>query len=124
MRLVDALIAELLTDFVDPFVASDDQHLQEQFWGDAHDHVLVEIVMVSFEGFGGGPAGDQVHHRGFDLEEPQVVQKRLDLFDDQGPLQENVSRAVVHDQVEVSLTVPRFFVLQACLLRGKHVQAR
>ena len=56
-------------DLEDPFHAADQQSLQMQLEGDAQEQVEVERVVMGDERPGGGPAGDRLHGRRFDLEE-------------------------------------------------------
>lgn len=122
MGLIDALVSELFPDFIHSVVAADQKHLEIQFGGDSHDHVLVEVVVVGLERFGSSPSGLSAHHGSFNFEEFVSVQEVLDFLDDLGSLDENFSRSGIHDQIEVSLAVSSLFVLETGLLGGKHVE--
>lgn len=67
--------------------------------------------------------GDHVHHGSLNLEETEVVQEASHVVDDLGPLDEDVTHVVVHDQVQVTLAVSSFCVSEPSLGSfGKHVQ--
>ena len=64
---VDAFVSENSSDFVDSVKTTDDKLLQEQFRGDSHEEVELEVIVVCDEGLGGGTSSSHVHHRGLDL---------------------------------------------------------
>jgi len=113
VRHVDALVAEVAADLVDPVDAAHHQHLQVQLGRDPHEQVHVQVVVVGDEGLGGGAARDHVHERGLDLEEAQVVEERAQVLDDLGLGHELLLHLVVHHQVQVALSVAGLLVLEA-----------
>ncbi|KAJ6256208.1 Ubiquitin carboxyl-terminal hydrolase [Drechslerella dactyloides] len=122
MCQVDALVSELAADFVDALETTDDQHLEVEFWGDTHEEVHVELVMVRDEWLSGGTAGDGVHHGRFDFDKFPVVEELADVCYHLGASDEGLAGTLVHDQVEVSLAVAGLLVLEAEVLGGEHVQ--
>mmetsp|Transcript_2418 Transcript_2418/g.6490 ORF Transcript_2418/g.6490 Transcript_2418/m.6490 type:complete len:480 (+) Transcript_2418:811-2250(+) len=125
---IDALVAELPADFVDPVQASYHQHLEVQFGRHAQVQVHAEVVVVGDEGFRGRPSRDHVHHGGFHLQKVSVVEVLADLGDDAGSDLENVADLVVDNQIEVALAVSGFHVgnpTEARVSLGKwdHVEA-
>lgn len=99
MGLINPLIPELFAHLIDPIVASDNELFQEQFRRDAHNHILIKIVMMRLKRLGRRSSGDQIHHRSFHLQESQLVQKVFNVFDNLRSLHENVPCSVVHDQI-------------------------
>ncbi len=69
-RALDAFVAIDAAQLVDPLHAADQQPLQVQLQGDPQVKVDVQGVVVRDERPGGGPAGDRVQRRPFDLDEP------------------------------------------------------
>ncbi|KAH3686882.1 hypothetical protein WICPIJ_002147 [Wickerhamomyces pijperi] len=109
---IDTFVSELTADFVDTVHTTDNQLLQEQLWGNTHVHVEVQVVVVGDERLSSGTTGNDVHHWGFNLDELPVVQELSDVGDDLGSGDELVSGGVVDDQVQVSLSVSGFLVLE------------
>lgn len=119
---VDTFVTELTPDFVHTVQSTDGQHLEEEFGGNTHEHVELEIVMVSDEGLGGGTTGDLVHHGGFHFQKALLVQVRAEVADDLGASDELVTDIGVHDQIQVTLTVSLFLILEAIVGLGQHAQ--
>jgi hypothetical protein len=124
VSLIDAFVSELLSDFVNPVVASNDEHFEVELGGDSHEEVHSQIVVEGLEGLGSGAAGDHVHHGGLDLQEVELVEVVSDEADDFAPLDEDVPGLGVHDEVQIPLPVPGLLRLEAEVLGGQHVQAR
>lgn len=121
---VNAFVTELTTHFVHTLKASNDKHLQVQLGSHTHEQVHVEVVVVSDEGLGGRTTGDGIHHGGFDLDEVAGVEEVADIGDNLGAGDEDITRAVVHNQVKVTLTETLFLVLETIVLGWDSVQAR
>lgn len=120
---IDAFVAELTTDFVHLFQTTNGQHLEIQFGCDTHEHVEVQIVVVSDEGLGSGTTSNHVHHGSFDFQETVVVEERAEVRDDLGASDELVADIVVHDKIKVSLAVTKFLILETIVSLGQHAQA-
>lgn len=121
---VNAFVTELATHFVDTLKTTNNQHLEVQLRSNTHEEIHVEVVVVSNEGLGSRTTSNRVHHRGFHLNEVAGVKVVADVADNLGPGNENIARAVVHDQVEVTLAETLFLVLQTVMLGRNGVQAR
>lgn len=121
---VNAFITELAAHFVHTFKTTDNQHLQVQLRSNTHEEVHVELVMVSNEGLGSRTTSNGVHHGSFHLNEIAGVKVVADVANNLRPGNENIARAVVHDQVEITLAETLFLVLQTVVLGGDGVQAR
>lgn len=65
MGLVNTFVAELFSNFVNTVITTHQEHLEIQFRGNTHHHVLFQIIVMGFEGFGGRTTGLQAHHGGF-----------------------------------------------------------
>lgn len=48
--LLLTFVTELPADLVDPLQAADDELLEIQLGGDAHEHVQTQVVVVGYEG--------------------------------------------------------------------------
>lgn len=121
---VNAFVTELATHFVYTLKTTDNQHLKVQLRSNTHEEVHVEVVVVSNEGLGSRATSNGVHHGSFHLNEVAGVEVVADVANNLGPGNENIARAVVHDQVEVTLAETLFLVLQTVVLGGNGVQAR
>lgn len=121
---VHRLVSELATNLVDTVQTSDNEHLEEQLGGDTHVEVLVEVVVVGDEGLGSGASSNHVHHGGLDLQEILIVQELAKVVDDLGAGLEDVADVVVHDQVQVTLTVTGLLVLETEMGSGQHAETR
>jgi hypothetical protein len=121
---VDTLVTELATNFVDTLKTSNNKHLEVQLGGDTHEHVHVEVVVVGDEGLGGGSSSNLVHHGSLNFDEIPGVEVLTDERNDLGTGDEDIARTVVHDKVEVTLTVTSLLVLETEVLRGKHTKTR
>ncbi|RUP48073.1 hypothetical protein BC936DRAFT_145003 [Jimgerdemannia flammicorona] len=109
---VDSLIPELASDLIDTVEAANDEHLEEELRRDAHEEVELEVIVVGDEGLSGGASCDLVHHGCLDLKETKVVEEAAEVVDDLGAGDEFVADVVVHNEVEVPLTIPQFLVFE------------
>mmetsp|Transcript_6962 Transcript_6962/g.23963 ORF Transcript_6962/g.23963 Transcript_6962/m.23963 type:complete len:492 (+) Transcript_6962:1135-2610(+) len=121
---VNAFVTELPANLVHAVHSSNDEHLQVQLGGDAHEEVHVEVVVVRDEGLGGRASRDHVHHGSLHLDEFPLVQERAHELDNLAPGDEGVPALGVDHEVQVALPVPRLLVLEPDLSGGGHVQAR
>ena len=67
---------------------------------------------MGLEGGRLGPAGDRLHHRGFDLQEVPLQEKRADVLNDPAAPDEDLPHLGVHDEVDVALAVTLLRVLE------------
>mmetsp|Transcript_7596 Transcript_7596/g.17014 ORF Transcript_7596/g.17014 Transcript_7596/m.17014 type:complete len:260 (-) Transcript_7596:349-1128(-) len=123
VRHVDALVAELATDFIHAFNTTDDKLLEIKFRRNTHEKCHVQVIMVRDERTSGSTARNHVHHRCFNLEEIAVIQILAHVANNVGADVERIAHLVVHDQIEETHTETRFNILQSRETR-KHVQAR
>ena len=107
---VDTLIAEHSADLVDALQPADDQSLEVELERNAELDILVERVVVGLEGSCRGAAGVRDQHGGLDLHEALLVQKTADLRDDLAALDKGIAHVLVHDEVDIALTVARIAV--------------
>ena len=85
--------------------------------------VHVERVVVRHERPRQRAAGDRLHHRRLDFEEPARVQEPADRGDDPAADLEHAPRVGIDDEVEVALAIARLDVGQAVPLLGQRQQA-
>lgn len=121
--LVDRLVSEVFADLEHPLQTAHHALLEEQLGRDSHVEFHIEVVVVGGEGLGGGSSGDHVHHGCFHFHEVEVGEVPPHEAEHLRPDDEGLAGAVVHYQVEVSLSVAGLSVLEAGVRVGEHVQA-
>ena len=117
------LVPEVTVDLEHTFDAPHRQPLQIQLGRDPHVQPHVERVVVGHERPRQRAAGDRLHHRRLDLEEPAVGQEVAHRRDDAAAHLEHAARVGVDDQIEVALAIADFDVLQAVPLLRQRQQA-
>lgn len=75
--------------------------------------------MMGDERLGCCSARKHRHHGRLDFHKTKIIQKPPDEVDDTASSLEKLARAVVHDQIKISLAIARFLVLQAIKRRRK-----
>ncbi len=120
---VHALIAEDAADLEDLLDAADQQPLEVQLQRDPQVDVHVVGVDVGGERARVGPAVHRLQHRRLHLEEAARVQLLPYRADDGAPGLGHAPRRRIDDQVYITLTDPRLYVRQSCMLLGKGAQA-
>lgn len=78
---------------------------------------------MSLERLSSGTTRNHVHHGGFDFQEAQVIQISSDTLDDLSSGLEDFSGSVVHDKIQISLSISSFLVGETSVFSGQHVQA-
>ncbi|CAH0228909.1 hypothetical protein SRABI106_02135 [Rahnella aquatilis] len=109
----NAFVTEVTVDFEHAIEATDNQTLQVQFRRDTQVHIDIERIVVSDERTRRRTARDHLHHRGFDFHEAVFHHKAADTRHDLRTDFEGLTGIFVSDQVEITLTVTRFLILQA-----------
>lgn len=120
--LVNSLVSELLAQLVDSVESSDDQLLQEKLGSDSKGQISLERIVESCEWLRSGSSSLHVQHRGVDLHEPSVVQEGSHILDDLITDDEFVSGGLVANQIQITLSVADFRVLDSLSLSWEHVQ--
>ena len=113
---VEALVAERPADLVDPVDAADHRLLQVELERDPQQHLLVERVEVGAERPRGRAAVGQLQHRGLDLDEALLVERRAQRPQHGGLGAHHVARLGPHDHVDVAQPHPRLVVERRCSL--------
>ncbi len=108
----DALVAEVLADLVDALEPADDETLQVELGRDPEKEVGLELVRVRHEGMRERAAVAGLQHRRLHLDEAFGVEIAPDRRDDLRAQEEQLSRLLVHQEVEVALAVARLRVGQ------------
>mmetsp|Transcript_3263 Transcript_3263/g.4493 ORF Transcript_3263/g.4493 Transcript_3263/m.4493 type:complete len:335 (-) Transcript_3263:464-1468(-) len=121
---INSLISEDSANFVDSVQTSNNELLQVQLRSNSHKELHLQIVMEGFEWLGSSSSSNHVQDGGFDFQESSGVQESSEVSDNVALHCEGASDILVHDEVEVSLSVSGFLVLQTSSLLWKHVQAR
>lgn len=119
---INTLISELTTHLIDTVETTNNQHLEVQLWCNTHEHIHVQVVVVSLERLGGSSSCDGVHHWSLDLDKLLLVEVSADVADHLGASDEDVAGGLVHDQIEIALAVTLFLVLEAVVLVWKLVK--
>ena len=113
VRLVHALVTEVLGELVDAVVAAYDQPLKVQLVCDSHVQVYVQCIMVRDEWAGGGASRNRLQDRGLDLQAASLVEIFTHGVDYLGPLHEHIAHLRVHYQVYVSLAIAHLRVCES-----------
>ena len=118
----EAFVAEIAVDLEDLLETADDQALEVELGRNAQELLHVERVVVRDEGLGRGAARDRVHHRRFDFHEAVAGHVIADRRHDGRTGAEGEARFLVHDQIDVALTVLHFLVGEAVELVRQRAQ--
>ena len=78
--------------------------------------------MVGNEWLSGGTAGEKRSDRRFDFHETEFIKETTDVINDLRALNEDITRVLVEDEVEITLAVTCFLILEAEMTRWKLVQ--
>ena len=78
--------------------------------------------MVGLEGMGGRAAGDGLHHRRFHFDKAALLQETAGSLDDGDAFAEDFARSGIRNQIEVSLPVFRFGILDSMPFFGQRTQ--
>ncbi len=116
---VHALVAELTADLEHLLETAHQQALQRQLGRDAQIVIAVERVEVRDERLGVRAAEDRMQKRRLNLVEALLLHVAADGRDDLEALLEGLLDLGIHHQVDVTLTITRFFVGQAVELLGQ-----
>ncbi|CDL57796.1 FIG00640621: hypothetical protein [Klebsiella pneumoniae] len=109
----DPFVTEVTVDLEDAFEAANHQTLEVQFRRDTQVHVQIQRVMMGDERTRGSAARDHLHHRGFYFHKAAANHELTDARQDLRTHFEGLTRFIVGNQVQVTLTVTRFLILQA-----------
>lgn len=104
--------------------ASNNQLLKVQLGGNTHEHIHVQVIVVSDERSGGSTTSNSVHKRGFDLGEVTAVEVLTNEADNLSASAESLARLVVHNKIKVTLAEALLLVLETVVLGGNSVQTR
>jgi len=107
---IDTLISEVFTDFENSVHTSDDEHLEIKLWSNSHVEFHIELIVISLEWSSSGTSWNHVHHWGFDLNEVHVSEIISNEGCDLVSSGEFVNDAVVHDEIQVSLSISGILV--------------
>ena len=117
MEAVHALVAEVLSDFIDTFKSSDNQPLQVKLRGDTHIHIDVERIEMGDERTRARTAGNALQRRCLHFRISRLVEEAAHRAQDGCTLEESILHAVVYDEVYITLAVTLLgiFKLVVCL---------
>lgn len=118
MGEIHALITELPSHLIHAIETANDQHLQIQLGGHAQEHVHVEFVVVSNEGLGSSTTSDGVEHGRLHGHKVTIVEPATNIRVDLCARDEDLSRLLVHHEIEVALAETGFGVLEAIVIVG------
>ena len=119
VREVHALVTEDAADLEDALVAAHQQALEVQLGGNTQVVLLVERVEVGDERLGGGAALDGLQDGGLDLHVAVILHVAAERGDDRGALAEGLANVLVHDKVDIALTITGLLVGEAVELLGQ-----
>ena len=122
---VDTLVSEDSTDFVHSVKTTYDELLEVELRSDTEEKVELEVVVVGDEWPSSGASGDHVHHGSLYFHETERVKILSDIVDDLASSDEHLLDIVVHNQVDVPLSIPDLGIGQTSIGDlGQHMETR
>ena len=122
MTYGDTFVTEVTVDLKHAVETADHQTLQVQFRRDTQVHVQVQGVVMGDERTGRGTAWDHLHHRGFYFHKVAVNHELANTGHDLGANFEGLTGFIVRDEIQVTLTIARFLILQTVELVRQRAQ--
>ena len=122
MTGIDTLITEYTTDLEYTLETTDDETLEVELEGYTKLYVLVQGIVMGLKWTCSGTAGILHQHRCLHLHEATTIEEVTDLTDDLGTFDEDILRVLVHDEVDVTLTISRIGILQTMELLRKRIE--
>ena len=122
MTGIDTLITEYTADLEHTLETTDDETLEIKLEGNTKLYVLVQCVIVGLERTGSGTTGILHQHRCLHLHEATSIEEVTNLTDDLRTLDEDILRILVHDEVNIALTISRIGILQTMELLRKRIK--
>ena len=113
MALVNAFVAEVASDFKNALKTADDQLFEIQLRSNAQIQVHIQRVMMRDKRFGIGAAHNRMQHRRFDFQKVVSFKITADGRGDFTTLFVDFTAFVVHDKINVTLTITSLNVRQA-----------
>ncbi len=109
----DAFVTEVTVNFEYAFEAANHQTLEVQFRRDTQVHVQIQRVVMGDKRTGRRAAWDHLHHRRFDFHKAASNHKLANTGQDLRTGFEGVTGFIVRDEIQITLAIARFLVLQA-----------
>ena len=113
MTYGDTFVTEVTVDFEYTLEATDHQTLEVQFRRDTQVHVEIQRVMVGDKRTRSGTARDHLHHRRFNFHKAAVHHELANTREDLRAYFKGVTGFIVRDEIQITLTIARFLILQA-----------
>ncbi|MNS26320.1 hypothetical protein D3C72_582400 [compost metagenome] len=108
----DAFVTEVTVDFEHAFEAANHQTFQVQFRRDTQVHVQIQRVVMGDERTRRRAAWDHLHHWRFNFHKITANHELTDTRHNLGTDFEGFTGFIVRDEIQVTLTVTRFLILQ------------
>ena len=112
MIAVHAFVAEVLSNFIDTLETAHDETLQIEFGGDAHVHVLVQGIEMRDERTCRSTSCNHLQCRGLHFGVAGLIEHLAHSTQYGGTLQERVLHALVHYEVDITLTITQFGIVK------------
>ena len=109
----DTFVTEVTVDFEHTLEAANHQTFQVQFRRDTQVHVQIQRVVMGDERTSGRAARDHLHHRCFHFHKAAAHHELTDTRQNLRTHFESLAGFIVRDEIQVTLTVARFLILQA-----------
>src|SRR5690606_26499996 len=106
-------IAETVGKLEHPFVSSDDKAFEVGFGSDAKIDIEVQSIVMSNERLRQRARGLGLQNGGFDFDETVILQFSTDGTDDAAAYIKATTGILVHDEVEIALTVAGFQIAES-----------
>ena len=113
MTYGNTFVTEVTVDFEYTLEATNHQTLEVQFRRDTQVHVEIQRVMVGDKRTRSGTARDHLHHRRFNFHKAAVHHELANTREDLRAHFKGVAGFIVRDEIQITLTIARFLILQA-----------
>ncbi|OPY66002.1 MAG: hypothetical protein A4E63_02750 [Syntrophorhabdus sp. PtaU1.Bin050] len=123
MSYRNTFIPEVAVDLENPLKSTHNQSLQVEFRGYSEVEIHVHGIVVGNKRLCLCPSGDHLHHRCLHLHEIPGREIITYVFHNPRPRYEHTARLLVHDEIEVPLSVPLLHVLKAVPFFGQRSEA-
>ena len=120
---VKTLVAEHAADFIDALETADNQTFEVKFQRNTQFEIFVKRIEMGHERTRRRTAGIGYEHRGFNLHKALAVQIGANGTNDFGTLDKGIARILVHNQIDIALTIAHIGISKAVEFFRKHLQA-
>ncbi len=122
MAFINTFVAEVAADFKHAVKTADDQTLQIKFRCNAQVQIHVQRIVMGNERFGVGAAHNRMQHRGFHLQKTVLLKPAADSRGYLATLLIDFLAVLIHNKVNIALTITGIDIGQAVELLRQRLQ--